>query len=92
MDSRLAGFGLSLLVLYFAYHAFAGESGLGRWSDMQVEISKKETILSELEKEISHLKRDISRLTPGSIDPDFMEELAREKLAFVYPGELILID
>ena len=72
--------------------AFAGESGLGRWSDMQVEISKKETILSELEKEISHLKRDISRLTPGSIDPDFMEELAREKLAFVYPGELILID
>ena len=92
MDSRLGGFGLSLLVLYFAYHAFAGESGLGRWSDMQVEISKKETILSELEKEISHLKRDISRLTPGSIDPDFMEELAREKLAFVYPGELILID
>ena len=92
MDSRLAGFGLSLLVLYFAYHAFAGESGLGRWSDMQVEIAKKKTILNELEKEISHLKRDISRLTPGSIDPDFMEELAREKLAFVYPGELILID
>ncbi len=92
MDSRLAGFGLSLLVLYFAYHAFAGESGLGRWSDMQVEISEKEKILDDLEAEILHLKRDIARLTPGSIDPDFIEELAREKLAFVYPGEFILVD
>ena len=92
MDSRIAGFGLSLLVLYFAYHAFAGDSGLGRWSDMQVEISKKEKILNDLETEISHLKWDIARLTPGSEDPDFIEELAREKLAFVYPDELILID
>lgn len=92
MDSRIAGFGLSLLVMYFAYHAFAGESGLGRWSDMQVELSEKEKILSDLETEIMHLKRDITRLTPGSEDPDFFEELAREKLAFVYPGELIFID
>lgn len=92
MDSRLAGFGLSLLVLYFAYHAFAGESGLGRWSDMQLEISEKEEVLAELETEIAHLKRDIARLTPGQIDPDFVEELARKKLAFVYPGEIILID
>jgi len=38
------------------------------------------------------LKRDIARLTPGQIDPDFVEELARQKLAFVYPGEIIFID
>ena len=92
MESRLAGLGLSLLVLYFAYHAFAGESGLGNWSDMQAEISEKQKILASLETELAHLRRDISRLTPGSIDPDLMEQLAREKLAFVYPGELILID
>lgn len=92
MDTRFAGFGLSLLVMYFAYHAFAGESGLGKWSDMQSEISEKEVILEQIETEIEYLKRDISRLTPGQIDPDFVEELARKKLAFVYPGEIILID
>lgn len=92
MDSRLAGFGLSLLILYFAYHAFAGESGLGKWSDMQAEITEKQQILEELEAEIGHLRRDILRLTPGSIDPDLMEELARKKLAFAYPDEIILIE
>ena len=92
MDTRLAGLGLSLLVLYFAYHAFAGESGLGSWSDMQSEIEAKQEILTHLETEISHLRRDIARLTPGKIDPDFVEELARRKLSFVYPGEIILIN
>lgn len=92
MDTRLAGFGLSLLVMYFAYHAFAGDSGLGKWSDMQTEISDKEAILEQIETEIEYLTRDISRLTPGQIDPDFVEELARKKLAFVYPGEIILVD
>ena len=92
MDTRIAGFCLSLLVLYFAYHAFAGESGLGSWSDMQTEIAEKELVLSELQNDIAQLKRDITRLTPGQIDPDFVEELARQKLAFVYPGEIIIID
>jgi len=92
MNSRLAGFGLSLLVLYFAYHAFAGETGLGRWSDMQVEIEAKQAKLEAVTAEVERMKRDIARLTPGSVDPDFVEALAREKLSFVYPGEIILID
>lgn len=92
MSSRLAGFALSLLVLYFAYHAFAGETGLGRWSDMQVEIEAKQAKLDKLTAEVERMKRDITRLTPGSVDPDYVEALAREKLSFVYPGEIVLID
>ena len=92
MESRLAGLGLSLLILYFAYHAFAGESGLGSWSDMQAEITNKQNRLLALEDQIELLRRDIARLTPGSIDPDLVEELARNKLAFVYPSEIIVID
>lgn len=92
MESRLAGLGLSLLILYFAYHAFAGESGLGSWSDMQAEITNKQNRLLALEDQIELLRRDITRLTPGSIDPDLVEELARNKLAFVYPNEIIVID
>ena len=30
MTSRLEALGLCLVILYFAYHAFAGEKGLGR--------------------------------------------------------------
>ena len=91
MTSRLAAFGLAALMLYFAFHAFAGETGLGHWSDMQARLAEKRAELETLEAEIAALERDIERLTPGSVDPDYIERLAREKLAFVYPGEFIML-
>jgi cell division protein FtsB len=91
MVSRLETLGLSLLVLYFAYHAFAGEKGLGRWSDAQLELEDRRAVLGQLEADISRLQTDIRRLTPGSVDPDFVEALARDKLAFVYQNEIVLM-
>jgi cell division protein FtsB len=91
MVSRLEALGLSLLVLYFAYHAFAGEKGLGRWSDAQLELEDRKVVLEHMEADISRLRTDIRRLTPGSVDPDFVEALARDKLAFVYPHEIVLM-
>ncbi|MEL6567536.1 MAG: septum formation initiator family protein [Pseudomonadota bacterium] len=91
MRSKFAGFGLTALMLYFAFHAFAGETGLGTWSDMQAELVEKRATLDALEAEIALKERDIERLTPGTVDPDFIEALARERLAYVYPDELILL-
>lgn len=91
MVSRLQALGLSLLVLYFAYHAFAGEKGLGRWTDSQIELETRERELASMQAEIMRLKTDIRRLTPGSVDADYVEALARDKLAFVYPGEIVLL-
>lgn len=91
MVSRLQALGLSLLVLYFAFHAFAGEKGLGRWTDAQIELEARKGELAKLEREIERLQVDIRRLTPGSVDPDYVEALARDKLAFAYPGEIVLL-
>ena len=67
------------------------ETGLGTWSDIQADLAAKQTELGLLEAEIALLESDIERLTPGTVDPDFIEALAREKLAYVYPNELILL-
>jgi cell division protein FtsB len=91
MVSRLQALGLVLLVLYFAFHAFAGEKGLGRWTDAQIALETKERELAVVVADIERLKVDIRRLTPGSVDPDYVEALAREKLAFAYPDEIVLI-
>lgn len=91
MVSRLQALGLTLLVLYFAYHAFAGEQGLGRWTDAQIALEERRAELVMIEKDIERLKVDIRRLTPGSVDPDYVEAIARDKLAFVYPGEIVLL-
>lgn len=89
MTSKLAGFLLSALIVYFAVHTFAGEQGLSEWSDKQVRVAELEAELANVHGEIERLQSDIQRLTPGSVDPDFVEALAREKLAFVRPNEII---
>jgi len=92
MTSKWAAGAMSLTIAYFAYHAFAGEQGLGTWTDKQVELAKKQAHLAVLEAENAALQKDIARLTPGQIDPDLVEYLARRDLGFVYPGELVLVD
>ncbi len=90
MTSKLAGFALSALILYFAVHTFAGDQGLGEWSEMQNKVSALEAELATVHEEIARLERNIKRLTPGTVDADYVEALAREKLAFVRPDEVIL--
>ena len=92
MTSKWAAGAMSLTIAYFAYHAFAGEQGLGRWTDKQTELAEKGAILEQLETQNAALQKDIARLTPGQIDPDLVEYLARRDLGFVYPGELVLVD
>ena len=92
MTSKWAAGAMSLTVAYFAYHAFAGEQGLGQWTDKQTELAEKKQVLVALEVENAALQKDIARLTPGQIDPDLVEYLARRDLGFVYPSELVLVD
>lgn len=89
MTSRLAGFLLSALIVYFAIHTFAGEQGLSEWTAKQQRILTLESELAQVQSEIDRLETDIQRLTPGTVDPDYVEALAREKLAFVRPNEVI---
>lgn len=91
MDKLAAGT-MCLLIMYFAYHAFAGEAGLGEYADMQTELAEKRKALKALETEIARLEADIGRLRPETADPDYIEALARERLAFVFPDELVLTE
>ena len=92
MTSKWAAGAMSLTIAYFAYYAFAGEQGLGKWTDKQTELADKKAELEALEAKNAALQKDIARLTPGQIDPDLVEYLARRDLGFVYPGELVLVD
>ncbi|MEM7460516.1 MAG: septum formation initiator family protein [Pseudomonadota bacterium] len=92
MTSKWAAGAMSLTVAYFAYHAFAGQQGLGAWTDKQTELADKKAVLAKVEAENAALQKDIARLTPGQVDPDLVEFLARRDLGFVYPGELVLFD
>ena len=63
MTSKWAAGAMSLTVAYFAYHAFAGEQGLGQWTDKQSELAERKAVLASLEAENAALQKDIARLT-----------------------------
>ena len=91
MAPKYVAASLSALEAYFAYHAFAGEQGLGHWSDMQASLEEKQAELGAIQKANDALRADIARLTPGTVDADLVELLAREDLGFVYPDEFVLM-
>ena len=91
MAPKYAAAGLTALIAYFAYHAFAGEQGLGSWTDLQQELWEKQAELDAINAANDVLRRDIARLTPGRIDADLVELMAREDLDLVYPDEIIVI-
>ncbi|ACT59377.1 FtsB family cell division protein [Hirschia baltica] len=90
MRSLLATFVLSLVLFYLAYNALAGDQGLAKWTNLQKR--EKELILEleviQGEKDVVYEK--IHRLRPETLDLDYIEEIARKKLAYAREDEVIL--
>jgi cell division protein FtsB len=81
----------SLAVMgYFAYHSFNGDYGI--WSRERME---REAVI--LEKELARLKdahavlaARAQLLRPESLDPDMIDERARDKLNLAQADELVI--
>ena len=74
---------LGVLVLSIA--AYGGQSLTRVWHLMR-EVEGLEREVGVLRVEASRLTAEVDRLRT---DPDYMEQLAREKLGFVKPGEQV---
>ena len=88
--SRLGGILLTILLIYFGYHALAGEQGLSNWRNMQVEAQQLQTELDEINSDIASLKAMIARLEGGELDRDYVEELVHGRLLFAEANEFML--
>ena len=84
----MIGFGLAL---YFGYHAVNGSRGLLASQQLSSELRLAERKLAKFEKERMHLERRVKRLRSNSLDPDLIDELARETLSLTEPDDMIII-
>jgi cell division protein FtsB len=78
------------VILYFSYHALAGDQGLARWTELQAEENALKEQLATLEAERDSLERSLGRLREATLDLDYVEELARTKLSFARPDEILI--
>ncbi|MDZ4760552.1 MAG: septum formation initiator family protein [Alphaproteobacteria bacterium] len=81
---------LGALILYFSYHALAGDQGLAAWTRLQ---AREEAIIAELAQmatEREALDTSLARLREATLDLDYVEEIARVKLSYTRPDELLV--
>ena len=81
---------LAVMVVYFAYHALAGEQGLISWLGYQRKIESLREEATYLEAERDRLARHERLLSSDSLDLDFLEERARALLFLEDPDDVVV--
>lgn len=79
------------LICYFGYHMLMGERSVLRLLTLERKIAAIEQVYQARHRESAVLEDRVSRLRPGSIDPDLLEERARYVLGYVRPDEQIIL-
>jgi cell division protein FtsB len=79
-----------VLIAYFGYFALYGRHGLVNYAKLQREAELRQVDLDAIAAERAALERRVNLLKPGSIDPDLLEERARDTLGLTGPNELVL--
>jgi cell division protein FtsB len=81
---------IGAMILYFSYHALAGDQGLAAWNGLQEEEEHLEAELARLESERAVLETSLDRLRDRTLDLDYVEEIARTRLSYVRPDEVLV--
>ncbi|NJO37233.1 MAG: septum formation initiator family protein [Rhizobiales bacterium] len=79
------------LAAYFGYHAVHGSRGMIASREKADEFAMARRELAVLQDERLRLERRVMRLRPESLDPDLIDELARETLSMVEADDVIIL-
>lgn len=80
------------LMIYFIYHIIQGERGILSWMRLQQRITESQQLLDEVQIEQADLEHRVQLLRPDSLDPDMLEERARQALNFARADEIVIYD
>lgn len=75
-------------VAYFGYYTICGTRGLLALTDTRARLSVAEQQLAGITDDRKRLEHRIALLKPGAVDPDLVEELARQQLLGSAPGQI----
>ena len=95
LRSFFTGLGLyvvaAAMIGYFGINAYKGDHGLRAREQMDKQIAGLTRDLAQATAERDMLRRRIKLLRSDSVDPDMLDERARELLDFADPRDLILM-
>ncbi|HET7333645.1 MAG TPA: septum formation initiator family protein [Rhizomicrobium sp.] len=77
-------------IVYFGYYTVWGTRGLLVLNDTNAHLAIRSEQLTALKSQRAHLERRIKLLEPGSVDPDLLEEVARQQLLDGVQGQIVV--
>ena len=80
------------LICYFGYHTVMGERSVMRLMTLERALAKTTAAYEENHEMRLALEDRVSRLRPGSIDPDLLEERAHYVLGYTRSDEQIILN
>ena len=80
------------LLGFFAWHGFEGPRGFQFRLKLENQSLQLSGDLAAIQKQRSDFERRVALLRPESVDPDMLDEMARQTLDVARPNELILLD
>lgn len=78
-------------IAYFGYHAVVGDRGVHSYRQLEIEIEIAEAALAKTVAERQRLEHRVNLLRAGGLDPDLLEEEARQTLGLVHEDEVVII-
>src|SRR6202035_4602043 len=95
LKSVLTGLALyaiaAAMIGYFGINAYTGRYGLNAQQQLDQEIVALTSELSRLKQEHSDAEKRVSLLQTDSVDPDMLDERARQQLDYVHSRDLVQI-
>ena len=80
------------LLGYFAWHAIKGSRSFDNYQGLQVKIAALEAERDAARAGRADFEHHVDLLRPENVDPDLVDELAREVLGFAAHGDLVVRD
>jgi cell division protein FtsB len=77
---------------YFAWHAFHGNYGIYAREAVELRVAELRQELAEVTAERRASEHRVSLLKAQSLDPDILEERARETLGLAHPNDVVVLE
>ncbi|MGE3290269.1 MAG: septum formation initiator family protein [Geminicoccaceae bacterium] len=90
LKGRWLSIAVTLVLVYFGYHAVHGRYGLLAWMDTSRDLAAAEEQLAALVDQRERLETDVAAFQPDSLDRDRLEEQLR-LLGYVRPNEVVVL-
>ena len=81
-----------VMIGYFAWHAFHGNYGIYAREALETRVADLERELATVRADRLAMQRRVTLLRNDSLDPDLLEERAREMLSLAHPNDVVVYE